>query len=78
MFATFAMWLKFFYKKKQSKQKDEEPLALSSFKWHWHNCVKTHQLVGHKLLRTIESSHSNNLISDKLLKNNGKPPILTI
>jgi hypothetical protein len=31
--------------KKNPKEKDEGLLALLSFKWHWHDHVKTHQLV---------------------------------
>jgi hypothetical protein len=37
--------LKFFDEKKLSKQKDENLLALSSPKWHWHNHVKTHSPI---------------------------------
>jgi hypothetical protein len=42
---SLAMWLKFNDENKLSKQKDEDPLALSSSKWHWHNHVKTHSSI---------------------------------
>jgi hypothetical protein len=34
--------IEFFYQRKLTKTKKERPLVLSSSKWHWHNCVKTH------------------------------------
>jgi hypothetical protein len=48
MFASFVMKLRFFLQKKVTKTKKEKKgglLALSYFTWHWHNRVKTHQLV---------------------------------
>jgi hypothetical protein len=35
----------FFVKKKKPRHKEKGFLALSNSKWHWHNHVKTHQLV---------------------------------
>jgi hypothetical protein len=45
MFAFIAKLLKFFNREKLPRQKDEGLLALSSSNWHWHNRVKTYQLV---------------------------------
>ncbi len=45
MLKSFAMWLRFFVRKRSSRQKKEGFLALASSKWHWHNHVKTHWLV---------------------------------
>jgi len=45
MLTYFAMWLKFFDKKRKTKTKRWSLFGLSSSKWHWHNRVKTHQLI---------------------------------
>jgi hypothetical protein len=45
MFASFVMWFKIFDEKKQPKLKDENVLAFSSSKWHWHIHVKTHKSI---------------------------------
>jgi hypothetical protein len=77
MLVSFAMGLNFFWQRKIIKIENEDPLALSSSKWHWHNEIHINstfiytQIAHNKMLKswpmtftTTISIRMNRLVSN--------------